>query len=62
MVVQDLPQLAERLDRAAASRGFMGAVLVAKGDRVLFRQVYGKANYETDQPLALVSALRGLLA
>ena len=58
VVVQDLPRLAERLDRAAASKAFMGAVLVAKGDRILFRQVYGKANYETDQPLALDSRFR----
>lgn len=36
----------------------MGAVLVAKGDKVLFRQVYGKANYEQNQPLALGSRFR----
>ncbi len=58
VVVEDLPQLAERLDREAAAHRFMGAVLVAKGDRILFRQVYGKANYETDQPLKLDSRFR----
>lgn len=58
VVVEDLPQLAERLDRAAASKAFMGAVLVAKGDQILFRQVYGKANYETGQPLTLDSRFR----
>lgn len=58
VVVQDLPQLAARLDREVASGRFMGAVLVAKGDKVLFRQVYGKANYEQNQPLALGSRFR----
>lgn len=58
VVVQDLPQLAARLDREGASGRFMGAVLVAKGDQVLFRQVYGKANYEQDRPLALDSRFR----
>jgi CubicO group peptidase (beta-lactamase class C family) len=58
VVVQDLPQLAARLDREGAAGRFMGAVLVAKGDQVLFRQVYGKANYEQDQPLALDSRFR----
>lgn len=58
VVVQDLPQLAQRLDREAASGRFMGAVLVARGDRILFRQVYGKANYAQDRPLALDSRFR----
>ena len=58
VVVQDLPQLAARMDREAAASRFMGAVLVAKGDRVLFRQVYGKANYEQDRALALDSRFR----
>lgn len=58
VVVENLPQLKERLDREAASRRFMGAVLVAKGDRILFRQVYGKASYEQDQPLSLDSRFR----
>lgn len=58
VVVQDLPQLAARLDREGAAGRFMGAVLVAKGDRVLFRQVYGKADYVQDRPLALDSRFR----
>ncbi|MDO9608161.1 MAG: serine hydrolase domain-containing protein [Brevundimonas sp.] len=58
VVVEDLPQLAARLDREAAAGRFMGAVLVAKGDQVLFRQVYGEANYEQDRPLKLDSRFR----
>ncbi|WP_426025990.1 serine hydrolase domain-containing protein [Brevundimonas sp. TSRC1-1] len=58
VMVEDLPQLAARLDREAAAGRFMGAVLVAKGDRVLFRQVYGEANYEQDRPLKLNSRFR----
>lgn len=58
VVVEDLPKLAARLDREAAAGRFMGAVLVAKGDRVLFRQVYGEANYEQDRPLRLDSRFR----
>ncbi|MBN9464346.1 serine hydrolase domain-containing protein [Brevundimonas sp.] len=57
-VVQDLPLLAARLDREAAAGRFMGAVLVAKGDKVLFRQVYGKADYEQNRPLTLKSRFR----
>jgi len=58
VVVEDWPQRAARLDREAAAGRFMGAVLVAKGDRVLFRQVYGEANYEQDRPLKLDSRFR----
>ncbi|MDK2745928.1 MAG: beta-lactamase family protein [Brevundimonas sp.] len=58
VVVEDLPQLAARLEREGAAGRFMGAVLVARGDRVLFRQVYGKANYEQDRPLKLDSRFR----
>lgn len=57
-VVEALPQLKARLDHLAERKQFMGAVLVAKGDQVLFRQVYGKANYEQDQPLALDTRFR----
>lgn len=57
-VVEALPQLKARLDHLAERRQFMGAVLVAKGDEVLFRQVYGKANYEQDQPLRLDTRFR----
>jgi CubicO group peptidase (beta-lactamase class C family) len=55
----DLPLLAARME-AAASRGFMGGVLVARGDEVLFRQVYGPADVRTGEPLKLDS--RFLLA
>ena len=58
VVVEALPQLAERLAREGAGGRFTGAVLVARGDRVLFRQVYGMANYETDEPLGLDSRFR----
>lgn len=58
IVVEALPQLAQRLAREGAAGRFSGAVLVARGDRVLFRQVYGMADYETGQPLALDSRFR----
>lgn len=55
----ELPLLAARLE-AAAARGFMGGVLVARGDEVLFRQVYGPADVRTGETLKLDS--RFLLA
>lgn len=57
-VVEALPQLKERLDHLAATKQFTGAVLVSKGGQVLFRQVYGKANYEQDTPFALDTRFR----
>ena len=54
VVVEDLPLLAERLRDSR----FMGGVLVAQGDRVLFRQVYGKADYQNDIPLTLETRFR----
>ena len=58
-VVQALPELTEALDRISrAGRGFSGAVLVARGDQVLFRQVYGMADHARDEPLALKSRFR----
>jgi CubicO group peptidase (beta-lactamase class C family) len=58
-VVETLPQLQAALDRVSqGSRGFSGAVLVARGDQVLFRQVYGMADHEADQPLTLDSRFR----
>lgn len=56
--VEALPQLAERLRREGDSGRFMGAVLVAQGDKILFRQAYGLANHETGQPLALDARFR----
>jgi len=58
-VVQSLPELTEALERVSrGGRGFSGAVLVARGDQVLFRQVYGMADHAADQPLALDSRFR----
>lgn len=54
VVVEDLSLLAARLRDSR----FMGGVLVAQGDRVLFRQVYGKADYERDIPLTLETRFR----
>lgn len=58
VVVETLPKLAARLDAEAAAGRFTGAVLVAKGDQVLFRQVYGKANYEQGRAMKLDSRFR----
>ncbi|WP_339929096.1 serine hydrolase domain-containing protein [uncultured Brevundimonas sp.] len=58
-VVQTLPELTEALDRVSrGGRGFSGAVLVARGDQVLFRQIYGMADHARDKPLALDSRFR----
>lgn len=53
--VEALPQLSARL---GADPRFMGAVLVARGDRVLFRQVYGVADQRTGEGLTLTSRFR----
>ena len=58
VVVEALPQLSERLRREGDAGRFMGAVLVARGDKVLFRQAYGLANHESGQPLALDAKFR----
>ncbi len=58
VVVEALPQLSARLRREADAGRFMGGVLVARGDEVLFRQVYGVADADTGQPLTLSSKLR----
>jgi len=57
-VVEDLPQLKAAMDDLAARGRFSGAVLVAQGDRVLFRQVYGLADRETGAPVQLSSRFR----
>jgi len=54
--VEDLPHLKARLDVNPA--GFMGGVLVAQGNRVLFRQLYGQADVERNQPLSTQSRFR----
>jgi CubicO group peptidase (beta-lactamase class C family) len=58
VVVESLPRLTEQLDRWGASGQFTGGVLVARGDEVLFRQVYGYANRSLMKPLALNSRFR----
>lgn len=58
VVVQDLPQLTEQLERWGGSGAFTGGVLVAKGDEVLFRQVYGFADRSLGTPLQLDSRFR----
>lgn len=56
--VEALPQLSERLRREGDAGRFMGAVLVAQGDKILFRQAYGMANHETGQSLKLDARFR----
>lgn len=58
VVVQDLPQLTEQLERWGGSGAFTGGVLVARGDEVLFRQVYGYADRSLGTPLELDSRFR----
>lgn len=55
VVVEDLPRLKAALD---ADGRFMGGVLVARGDQILFRQVYGMADRERDRPMELDSRFR----
>lgn len=57
-VVETLPQLKARLDRAEELGWFSGGVLVARGDDVLFRQTYGMANREAGRPIELDSRFR----
>ena len=58
VVVDDLPQLSGRLGDMAALGGLNGGVLVARGDTVLFRRVYGTADHERDRPMALDTKFR----
>lgn len=55
-VVEALPVLKARLD--ANPNAFMGAVLVARGDQILFRQVYGMADIQNGVPLRVGSRFR----
>lgn len=57
-VVESLPALSAHLRAEAEAGRFMGAVLVSRGERVLFRQVYGIADVDTDRPLELDSRFR----
>ncbi|MBJ7445947.1 MAG: beta-lactamase family protein [Brevundimonas sp.] len=58
VVVESLPNLKAHLDRWGANDQFTGAVLVAKGDQILFRQTYGMADRATGEPLRLDSRFR----
>jgi len=57
-VVETLPQLTDQLNRWGGSGQFTGGVLVARGDEVLFRQVYGFADRSLGTPLELNSRFR----
>lgn len=50
--VSALPGTIERLDALAAAGEFNGALLVARGDRVLLRRAYGEADHEAGTPIA----------
>ena len=58
VLVENLPNLKAHLDRWGANDQFTGAVLVAKGDQILFRQTYGMADRATGEPLRLDSRFR----
>lgn len=55
---EDLPLLKASLDALSDRGRFTGAVLVARGDQVLFRQVYGMADREAGRPFELDTPLR----
>jgi len=57
-IVETLPHLAARLRAEADSGRFMGAVLVARGDQILFRQAYGTADVATGAPNRIASRFR----
>lgn len=56
VVVEELPLLKARLDENP--HRFMGAVLVARGDRVIFRQAYGMADIQNGVPLTVDARFR----
>lgn len=58
VTVEALPQLKDQLDRWGGAGRFTGGVLVARGDEVLFRRVYGMADQRTGTPLELNSRFR----
>ena len=57
-VIEALPQLTARLQREAEAGRFMGAVLVVRGDEILFRQAYGTADVATGRPLRIGDRFR----
>lgn len=58
VVVETLPALREQLNRWGDTGQFTGGVLVARGDEVIFRQVYGYADRNLMKPLELNSRFR----
>lgn len=58
VAVEALPLLKVQMDHWAAQNRFMGAVLVAKGDQVLFRQAYGMADRAAGEPNRVDSRFR----
>ncbi|MBO9502374.1 serine hydrolase domain-containing protein [Brevundimonas sp. A19_0] len=57
-VVQSLPRLQATLEDMAERGRFTGGVLVARGDEVLFRQVYGMADREAGRAFTLDTPFR----
>lgn len=57
-VVLDLPLLANRLEAEDGAGRFTGAVLVARGDAVVFRQAYGYADFPARKPMPLDARFR----
>ncbi len=55
--VHDLPTLTSRMPTPNGGRAFMGAVLVARGDTILFRDAWGRAD-ETGRALRLDDRFR----
>lgn len=58
ILVEELPRLSERLAAEGAAGRFTGAVLVARGDEVVFRGAYGFADYATSAPMPLDARFR----
>lgn len=58
VAVEALPQLKAQMDHWAARNRFMGAVLVARGDQVVFRQAYGMADRAAGEPNRVDSRFR----
>lgn len=55
---QALRALTERVDQLAKSDRFSGVVMIARGDQILLRQAWGKANRETDTAVTLETQFR----
>ena len=58
VVVDTLPNLSGQLNRWGGTGQFTGGVLVARGDEIVFRQVYGYADRNLMKPLELNSRFR----